>query len=107
MKNNKFLVNLRVIKEGQMAYFSQLDLTLILKRALRRTSLPNYFTNGFRPHIKISFRDALKLGQEGEVAAIFYFSKEVSEKKVIDQLSKQLPSGLRVDSNELENKVKN
>lgn len=96
MQNNKFPVNLKVEKKKEMAYFSQLDLLLVLKRALRRSGLPNYFTQGFRPHIKISFKEALKLGVEGEVSATFYFNEKTSSKEVVEKLNNHLPEGLQV-----------
>lgn len=94
MQNEKFSVELMVEKRGEMIYFSQLDLVTILKRALRRTNLPNYFTKGFRPHIKISFKNALKLGMEGEIKITLYFTTKISPKAVIEKLNPELPRGL-------------
>ncbi|MCF7870845.1 MAG: TIGR03936 family radical SAM-associated protein [Candidatus Omnitrophica bacterium] len=96
MQDNKFSVSLELEKSGEMIYFSQLDLSLILQRSLRRTNLPNYFTQGFRPHIKISFQGALKLGKPGKIRATFYFKKKLSLEKVITELNAQLPEGLKV-----------
>jgi radical SAM-linked protein len=96
MQSKKFKVDLVIHKFGEMIYFSQLDLTLILKRALRRADLPNYFTEGFRPHIKISFKDALKLGKKGKLKATFYFKKNLALSKIITGLNSELPSGLEV-----------
>ncbi len=101
MQDNKFSLSLTVHKKGEMIYFSQLDLSIILKRALRRTNLPNYFTRGFRPRIKISFKNALKLGKEGKIPAVFYFKKKVSPKKVINKLKPQIPDGLSISKEEL------
>jgi radical SAM-linked protein len=94
MQEDKFKVNLVIHKFGKMIYFSQLDLTLILRRALRRTNLPNYFTRGFRPHIKISFEDALKLGKKGKLAITLYFDQKLDPSKIISRLNSELPSGL-------------
>ncbi len=94
MQNEKFSVELTVEKKEEMIYFSQLDLATILKRALRRTSLPNYFTKGFRPHIKISFKNALKLGVAGEIKITLYFRTKISPKAVIEKLNPELPRGL-------------
>lgn len=93
--NLKFPVDLTIHKEGKMIYFSQLDLFLVLKRALRRTNLPNYFTQGFRPDIKISFQGALRLGDKGAIPATFYFRKKISPQKVSKALARQLPKGLK------------
>lgn len=95
MQSSKFPINLDLEKSGEMIYFSQLDLSLILQRALRRADLPNYFTKGFRPHIKISFQGALKLGRQGKITATFYFKEKLSLEKVITELNAQLPEGLK------------
>ncbi|MFO8052955.1 MAG: TIGR03936 family radical SAM-associated protein [Candidatus Omnitrophota bacterium] len=96
MQSKKFKVDLVIHKFGEMIYFSQLDLVLILKRALRRAGLPNYFTQGFRPHIKISFKGALKLGKEGRLTVTFYFREKMLPKKVISKLNPKLPAGLEI-----------
>ncbi|MFA6281383.1 MAG: TIGR03936 family radical SAM-associated protein [Candidatus Omnitrophota bacterium] len=83
-------------KSGEMAFFSQLDLGLVLERALRRTQLPLYFTQGFRPHAKISFSQALKLGVEGEEEATFYFTEKIKPQELQENLAPQLPSGLAI-----------
>lgn len=98
MQNIKFPVSLEIKKSGEMIYFSQLDLSLIIKRALRRTTLPNYFTQGFRPHIKISFKDALRLGVEGEIKIILYFTEKISPNEVVKALNKEFPPGINARS---------
>ena len=79
-----------------MRYFSALDLTRILERALRRSSLPLYFTKGFNPRVKMSFGNALKLGVEGEIEATFYFTKDISLDILKEKLIPQLPEGLKM-----------
>lgn len=97
MQNIKFPIKLKVTKSKEMIYFSQLDLALTLRRALRRTGLANYFSQGFRPRIKISFQGALRLGEESEIVATFYFQEKVSKEKVKSCLDAELPSGLGVE----------
>ena len=83
-----------------MVYFSQLDIVRILERALRRTSLPLYFTRGFNPHLKMSLSPALKLGVEGNVEVTFYFTEEVSFERLKKEIIPQLPVGLEVVNSE-------
>ncbi|SRR4030042_2349371 len=92
----KIPLTLRFRKSGDMVYYSQLDLCHVLERALRRAELPLYFTQGFRPHVKISFGNALKLGLEGEFTAILYFARSVTPAVVAQKLSEQLPVGLTI-----------
>lgn len=96
MNNAKYPIKVIFYKSGEMIYFSQLDLTRILERALRRTDLPLYCTQGFNPHIKISFANGLKLGVEGEINATLYFTQEVSFSALKEKLSCQLPQGILI-----------
>lgn len=77
-----------------MIYFSQLDLIHILERALRRTNLPLYYTQGFNPHVKISFLTGLKLGSEGVISVRLYFTQTITFAQLYQELKPQLPDGL-------------
>jgi len=79
-----------------MIYFSQIDLIHLLERALRRSDLPLYFTQGFRPRVKISLLTGLKLGVEGTIDAVFYFSEDISADRLKEALSPELPQGLEI-----------
>jgi radical SAM-linked protein len=92
----KFPLKVMVRKYSEMVYFSQLDILHILERALRRSRLPLYFTQGFNPHVKISFSSGLKLGLAGEIDTTFYFTQPVSLSELKKALQPQLPLGLEV-----------
>ena len=96
MPDIKFPLKIIFHKYGQMRYFSQLDLVHILARALRRTGLPVYFTQGFTPRVKMSFARALKLGVEGYVDVTLYFTDKISFAFLRKELSSQLPQGLDI-----------
>ena len=51
-------------KCGESAYISLLDLQRVFHRMLKMSSLPVYYTQGFNPHIYLSFTCPLSLGQE-------------------------------------------
>jgi len=99
---NKFPIKIILEKDSEMIYFSQLDLQCILRRALRRSKLAVYCTQGFKPHIKISFFSALKLGQSGQIAVQLYFQKPTTLQMLKDQLRPQLPKGLKIVTSEEE-----
>ena len=42
-------------KRGEAAYISLLDLQRVFHRILKRSGLPVYYTQGFNPHIYLSF----------------------------------------------------
>lgn len=99
MQNEKFSIKITLYKKGEMIYFSQLDLARILERAIRRTGLPFYSTQGFRPHARIGFGRALKLGIEGIEEATFYFTSQISREELCQKLLPQLPEGLIISKN--------
>jgi radical SAM-linked protein len=94
MNIQKFPIKVVFHKGGDMIYFSQLDLIHVLERALRRTDLPIYFTQGFNPRVKISFSSGLKLGMEGKIETTLYFTENISFEMLDQKLSAQLPQGL-------------
>ena len=96
MQTTKHPLKATLHKSGEMIYFSQIDLIHILEKALRRTDLPLYFTQGFRPRVKISLLTGLKLGLEGAIDAVFYFSRDISPGCLKESLSKELPEGLDI-----------
>ena len=96
MENKKYLIKVTFHKHSDMRFFSQLDLVGILERCLRRANLPLYFTKGFNPHVKMSFGNALKLGLEGNVEVIFYFTRKVIPDEFRQVLSPQLPAGFDI-----------
>ena len=87
-------------KEGDMIYFSQLDVFRLCMRALRRCGFELFYTSGYNPHPKMSFYNALKLGKSGELGVTFYFSEEVSVDTFKEEFSKQIPNGLKILSAE-------
>ena len=50
-------VRIRFEKTGEAAYISLLDLQRVFHRILKRSGLPVYYTQGFNPHIYLSFAD--------------------------------------------------
>ena len=51
-------------KCGEAAYISLLDLQRVFHRILKMSDLPVYYTQGYNPHIYLSFSCPLSLGQE-------------------------------------------
>ncbi|MFH1769014.1 MAG: TIGR03936 family radical SAM-associated protein [Candidatus Omnitrophota bacterium] len=94
--DEKFKLKVILSKQGRMRYSSQLDLVRVLERALRRTGLPLYYTKGFNPHVKMSFTNALKLGVEGEIGVVFYFSQDTGPSLLKEKLTPQLPEGILI-----------
>lgn len=51
-------------KTGMAKYISHLDLMRCMSRAFKRAQIPLWFTEGFNPHLFMTFARPLSLGQE-------------------------------------------
>ena len=82
-------------KKGDLKYISHLDLIRLFSRAIRRSGLPFFVTEGFSPHLKIILKRALKLGVESELEeAEFVFKTPVNPQILKENLNSQLPEGI-------------
>jgi len=91
-----YLLKVVLSKEGFSSYLSQLDLVRVLERALRRMDLPLVFKGRFRVRPKLRFGKALKLGEEGEIEVIFFFSTKINSSFFKKKLKENLPQGLKI-----------
>lgn len=53
-------------KHSRMRFISHLDMTRFMTRILRRAGLPVWYTEGFNPHLYLTFALPLSLGFESE-----------------------------------------
>jgi len=84
-------------KRGRAKYISHLDLMRAMTRAVRRASLPLWYTEGFNPHPYLAFPLPLPLGQEGLREAMDLRLMEVMRfDEIKARLNDVLPEGLRV-----------
>lgn len=84
-------------KRAEACYISHLDLQRVVQRALKQSGLPVWYTQGFNPHIYLTFALPLSLGQES-VAESFDFKTEdetLDPAAVPAQLNRCLPRGVR------------
>ena len=84
-------------KKGQLKYISHLDIVRLFQRAIRRAGLPVTISQGFTPHYKIGFSNALKLGveSEGEIA-VFAIDNWMDPAEFKIRLNEKLPEGIKV-----------
>lgn len=87
-------------KRAEAAYISHLDLQRVMARALRRSGMPVWYSQGFNPHIYLSFALPLPLMQESEAESVdcrLAEGAEVADLMVYrDALDAALPSGIDV-----------
>jgi radical SAM-linked protein len=92
-----FKINVKFRKGEEVKFISHRDLIRAFTRAIRRAGLPIAYSQGFNPHMKISWGNALKVGatSEGEIA-VLQFERWVKPQEVIDKLGPQMPRGLEI-----------
>ena len=85
-----------------MRYISHLDLMRLFMRAARRAEFPLFLTKGFSPHPKISFKRALKLGQEStqeEMTLLLNELVEIDDFRV--RLQDNIPKAIEIKDVEI------
>lgn len=86
-------------KVGAAAYMSHLDLVRALQRALRRVKAPVSYSQGFNPHMHVSFATALSLGVESRCELFeAKLLAPVSPDALKDALNQTLPQGVSIVS---------
>lgn len=91
--------NVRVFfsKTGRAIYISHLDLYRVFQRAVKRCKLPVWETQGFNPHIYITFTLPLALGTEGVCESLdTKLTEDISFEEIKDKLNSALPKDIRV-----------
>lgn len=90
-------IRIRYTKEDRVRFVSARDLTSVWERALRRADLPIAYSEGFTPHAKVSFPDALPVGfaSTGEYAELT-FAAPIDPGPDLGRLSLTLPGGMDI-----------
>ena len=87
----------RYRKQDRLRFISAIDLGRVWERALRRADLPIAYSEGFSPHPKVSFTDALPLGyaSRGEYAELT-FGGPLDLSTAVAKLNAAFPDGIGV-----------
>lgn len=84
-------------KRGRIRYISHLDMNRLMQRALARARLPVWFTQGFNPHLYLTFPLPLSLGFESRYEMMdIRLTGPLPAEEVQERLNAQLPEGLLV-----------
>ena len=84
-------------KSGTAQYISHLDLAKTMTRAIVRSGLPVYYTEGFNPIPKLVFATPLSVGCGGEREILdLRFMESLSNVAIRDALRAVMPDGLEV-----------
>lgn len=92
-----FPIRLTYSKTGRARYISHLDTMRSLTRALRRAGLPLWYTQGFNPHLYLTFLLPLALGVESHCEIVdLRLTEEMDFARLTEQIDKHLPPGFAV-----------
>ncbi|WP_305044670.1 TIGR03960 family B12-binding radical SAM protein [Geoalkalibacter sp.] len=90
-------LRLRLAKTGKGRFIGHLEFMSLFHRAVRRAGLPVRHTQGFHPHPRISFSEALPHGMESEAEIIdLDLAAPLSAEEAVSRLNASLPEGFRV-----------
>lgn len=101
-------LRLALNKGEKLRFLSHLDYAQAVERMIRRADIRMAYSEGFNPHMKISFSSALALGV---TAAAEYIDMDVLEEdsleSIMERLNRVAPPGLEVlDGKEMPDKAK-
>ena len=83
-------------KSDQIRHLGLLDLQRTMQRSLRRSGLPIAYSNGFNPHIVMSFASALSTGIPGDAEVLdVSLSGDTTEEVALQAMQCVLPPALR------------
>ena len=87
----------QIRKGKEIAVLSHLDYVDLYARALIRSKLPIAYSEGFNPHIKMSFATALAVGVTSDAEYMdFQLTQDLPAAEVMKLLNKQLPKGAEI-----------
>lgn len=90
-------IKIRFTKGEDIKFISHRDLMRVFQRAIRRADLPMAYSQGFNPHMKISWGQALKLGKTSDnEEATLHIDGWLKPHEVMAKLNKELPQGLEI-----------
>lgn len=88
---------LRLEKGEKVKYISHLDMQRLFQRALRRAKLPCAYSQGFNPHMLVSFACALPVGvcSKAEYAEVV-LERFIPPTECMARLNEVLPDGVKI-----------
>lgn len=89
------IMRIKFTKLGDMKYISHLDVQRLFQRVFRRAEVRLSYSQGFNPHPKMSYGNALALGVEsyGEYVDI-EIEDNLSSELLAEKINDQLPEGM-------------
>lgn len=90
-------IRVKFSKHGAMKFIGHLDIMRYFQKAIRRSGIPIVFTEGFSPHMVMSFASPLGVGIESEGEYMDIEIKEpLSSREGIDRLNAVMSEGIEI-----------
>ena len=91
-------IRVKFAKEGAMKFIGHLDIMRYFQRAIRRAGIDVAYSEGFSPHMIMSFANPLGVGltSEGEYFDLMLKSDACTSQELIDKLNAVMVEGMRV-----------
>ena len=87
------------LKGERVRHIGHLDIQRAVQRGLRRSGLPVAYSNGFNPHILVTFASALSTGACGKREIMdVKMAEEVDEKEFMERMNRSMPPELGIIS---------
>ncbi len=84
-------------KDKRIRHIGHLDIQRSVQRGLRRSGLPVAYSQGFNPHILITFASALSTGACGKREIMdVTMAEEVDEKEFLTRMNRAMPPEMRL-----------
>ena len=84
-------------KTGRARYISHLDMNRCMQRAIKRAGIPAWHTEGFNPHVYLTFALPLSLGYESLCEIMdFKTESDMPLEEMKERFNAHLPEGIRV-----------
>lgn len=92
-------VRVKFSKHGVMKFIGHLDIMRYFQKAIRRAEIPICFTEGFSPHMIMSFASPLGVGltSDGEYMDI-EVKESIPSKEAVERLNRVMVEGMKVIS---------
>ena len=97
MNDTPFRVRVCYSKTGNLRFIGHLDTQRMFERALRRSTLPIRYTQGFSKHIRLNLASALPLGFTGSAEMLdFWLDVPLDTQEIREKLQDALPAEIRI-----------
>ena len=84
-------------KKGKSRFISHLDLMRTMTRAIRRSQIPLWYTEGFNPHPYMTFSLPLSLGMESICESVdIKIEGDITNEEIFDMLKGMMPEGIEI-----------